>query len=182
MIELDDLFGDLAAKRAGSLGAFEFLEQIRSEGIHLDCLGARLIFGGTEPSERSRDLMMVSDRLDEFFHRDFPLLLSACGVPSRELSPTAGRWGAAWSEEQQAAWASRIVPIALSKPYVEAFIWSEHQDHAGSDGFGLLDESGEARPAHAKLMSMRRRLNTPLGQRARPEPSASASHTDDTNK
>jgi hypothetical protein len=169
MIELDDLFGDLAAKRAGSLGAFEFLEKIRSEGIHLDCLGARLILGGNEPSQRSRDLMMVSDRLDEFFHSDFPLLISACGVPSRATGPTAGRWGSAWSEDQQAAWASRIVPIALSKPYVEAVVWSCHKDLKDSDGFGLLDHAGVPRPAHAKLMSMRRRLNSPLGFRTRPD-------------
>lgn len=174
MIELDDLFGDLAAKRAGSLGAFEFLEKIQSEGIHLDCLGARLILGGSEPSERSRDLMMVSDRLDEFFHRDIPLLLSACGVPARETGPTAGRWGSAWSEDQQAAWASRIIPMALSKPYVEAVVWSCHQDPDEIGGFGLLDHAGEPRPAHAKLMSMRRRLNSPLGFRTQPDGTSSA--------
>ena len=166
MIEVDDLFGDQAAKRSGSIGAFEFLEQIRSEGIRFDCLGARLQMGGTEPSERTRDLMTISDALDRFFLHEVPVLLSACGAPCRSLGDSAGSWrDSSWSPERQAEWASRIVPLALSKPYVEAVIWSMHKDSDPNAGFGLLDASGARRPAHEKLLSMRRRLRRPLGPR-----------------
>ncbi|MCH2162517.1 MAG: endo-1,4-beta-xylanase, partial [Phycisphaerales bacterium] len=169
MIEVDDLFGDLAAKRPGSLGAFEYLEQVRVEGIRYDCLGARLHVGGTEPSERTRDIMTISDALDRFFLHEVPLLISACGAPCISMGDSAGSWrGVSWSPERQAEWASQIIPLALSKPYVEAVIWSMHQDRSEQSGFGLLDASGACRPAHEKLLSMRRRLRRPLGRRENP--------------
>ena len=168
MIEVDDLLGDMAAKRAGSIGAFEHLDQIRTEGIRVDCLGARVVVGGTDPGDRSRDLMTVSDSLDRFFLREAPLLVSACAAPHGETGGAAGYWKDRWSPEQQAAWAGQIVPIALSKPYVEAVIWSCHQDESDSEGFGLVDHEGQPRPAHEKLLSMRRRLRRPLGKRPAP--------------
>jgi hypothetical protein len=174
MVELDDLFGDLAAKRAGSLGAFEYLEQIKSEGIRFDCLGARLVVGGVEPSERTRDIMTVSDMLDEFLYRDMPLLLSACAAPAIQTGPTAGSWGEAWSDERQATWASRIIPMALSKPFVEAVIWGQHRDRDSADGFGLVNAQGEVRSAHGKLLSMKRRLQKPLGTREKPASESSS--------
>jgi hypothetical protein len=165
MIELDDLFGDLAAKQAGSLGAFEFLDRIQSEGLRNDCIGIRLIVGGEQPSERTRDLMAMSDLLDRFFLYEMPILVSACGAPCMPIGEQAGSWGQEWSPDRQAAWASRVVPLALSKPYVEAVIWSRHKDFAQDIGFGLIDETGQVRPAHGKLLSMRRRLRRPLGAR-----------------
>ena len=165
MIELDDLFGDLSAKQAGSLGAFEFLDQIQSEGLRNDCIGVRLIVGGEEASERSRDLMAMSDLLDRFFMYEMPILVSACGAPAQSMGDRAGSWGAAWSPERQAVWASRFVPLALSKPFVEAVIWSRHKDIEQDVGFGLIDSTGEVRAAHGKLLSMRRRLRRALGPR-----------------
>ena len=166
MIELDDPFGDLAAKQAGSLGAFEFLDQIQSEGLRNDCIGVRLLVGGEEASQRTRDLMAMSDLLDRFFLYEMPVLVSACGAPCIKLGERAGCWGSQWDLERQAAWASRVVPLALSKPYVEAVIWSRHKDLEQDVGFGLIDNTGEIRPAHGKLLSMRRRLQRPLGPRS----------------
>ena len=163
MIEVDDLFGDLAAKSSGSLNAFEYLEQVRIEGLRCDCLGARLIVGGESPSQRSRDLMTVSHALDRFVTLDKPVLISAFGAPASEQEPSAGRWGAAWNPQRQASWVSRCVPLALSKPYVESVIWSSHQDGPGTKGFGLVDSSCTPRLAHEKMLSMRRRLRQPLG-------------------
>ena len=163
MIEVDDLFGDLAAKSPGSLNAFEYLEKVRSEGLRFDCLGARLIVGGPSPAQRSRDLMAVSHALDRFVTLDKPVLISAYGAPGSEQESAAGRWGSNWNAQRQASWVSRFVPVALSKPYIESVIWDLHQDGSTTQGFGLVDSSGAPRLAHEKLLSMRRRLRQPLG-------------------
>ena len=182
MIEVDDLFGDLAAKSSGSLNAFEYLEKVRSEGLRCDCFGARLIVGGQSPSQRSRDLMTVSHVLDRFVTLDKPVLISAFGAPGSTQEPAAGRWGANWDAQRQASWVSRFVPVALSKPYIESVIWDSHQDVPARQGFGLVDSSGAPRLAHEKLLSMRRRLRQPLGpwegQRATHEDSGDRNTTE----
>jgi hypothetical protein len=168
MIEVHDLFGDTTARVNGSIGAFEFLERLGAEGLRFDSIGARLIVGGTEPGTRSRDLMTLSDTLDRFFGDEHPLLLSACGAPCRNLGVGAGNWGEAWTPDRQASWAAKVIPMALSKPYVEAICWSAHTDNAtpdpgGEAGFGIVEEDGTPRPAYERLVSMRRRLRRPLG-------------------
>ena len=178
MIELDDLFGDLAAKQAGSLGAFEFLDQIQSEGLGNDCIGVRMMVGGDDPSQRSRDLMAMSDLLDRFFLYETPVLVSACGAPCMKIGERAGRWGLEWNAERQAMWASRFVPLALSKPYVEAVVWARHKDQENDVGFGLIDNTGDVRPAHGKLLSMRRRLRRALGPREAHGGGRAESHDD----
>ena len=179
MIEVHDLFGDTTARVNGSIGAFEFLERLGTEGLRFDSIGARLIVGGTEPGTRSRDLMTLSDTLDRFFGDEHPLLLSAVGAPCRNLGVGAGNWGEAWTPDRQASWAAKVIPMALSKPYVEAICWSAHTDNAtpdpgGESGFGIVEEDGTPRPAFERLVSMRRRLRRPLGPWVAPGLHASA--------
>jgi hypothetical protein len=62
--------------------------------------------------------------------------------------------------ESQATWATRLLPIALSKPYVESIFWDRMVDGRGPGlprTTGLLDESGRSKPVLTKLLSVRRR-------------------------
>ena len=74
-------------------------------------------------------------------------------------------WRQGWSPQVQARWADRVFSIALSKPFVETVIWADLCDHADAavPGDGLVAGNGEAKPALARLVGLRKRLRKPLG-------------------
>ena len=59
---------------------------------------------------------------------EMPVLLTNTGVPSEQIDAGGGGWFKPWSEEQQARWASRLMPLALSRPHIESIFWREHWD------------------------------------------------------
>ena len=173
MIEVHDLFGDTRVRLPGSLGAFDFLERLSTEGIRFESVGIRIAVGGTEPGTRSRDLMTISDALDHFYGMEQSVLLSAVSAPCQVLGDGVGRWGGAWDQARQAAWIDRMFPIAMSKPYIEAFCWAAHSDGAtrdpgGGKGFGIIEDDGRPRQGYERLVAWRRRLDRPLGPWVRP--------------
>lgn len=164
LLEFCEPFGEYVSSNADALGPFVFLERIFQEGIRLDALGVRLLIGAGS-GMAARDLMQLSSLLDRFFLTEIPLVVSALGSPCATLDDQAGIWHEPWNEEQQAQWASQMMGIALSKPFVDSVIWAELFDHEAADlaMAGLVTGAGKPRPALARLVNMRRRLKTPLG-------------------
>jgi len=164
MIELAQPFGEFAASNRGALPPLAFIDQLIQEGIRVDSLGLRLLFGPGGRGRECRDLMQISGLLDRFAALELPVLITAMGVPS-EGGDEAGQWHGPWSPELQARWATRALAIALSKPFVESVFWADLFDHEQMEvaASGLITADGRARPALKQLVSMRRRLRKPLG-------------------
>jgi GH35 family endo-1,4-beta-xylanase len=164
LIELEQPFGEFAASNRGAVSPLQFIDQLIQEGIRLDSLGLRLIFGSEQRGMACRDLMQISGLLDRFASLEIPVLITAMGVPS-EGQGSGGQWHGPWSPELHARWATRALAIALSKPFVESVFWADLFDHEEMEApmSGLITADGKAKPALKQLVSMRRRLRKPLG-------------------
>ncbi len=163
MIELAEPFGEAAARHRDAVYPLTFIERIVQEGIKLDCIGVQVLYGsGASPT---RDLMMTSCLLDKFFMLERPVVLSALGAPAEAGDERSGWWREPWSPDRQARWLTRMFALAMSKPHVESFMWTDLFDHADAQlpHAGLVTESGEVRPVMNKLVGVRRRMRKPLG-------------------
>ena len=165
MIELKQPFGEHCAQDRKSMPPATFLERLLHEGVRLDAVGVQLLFGTGRLGRAARDIMQISSVLDEYFLLEIPVLISAMGVPSAVADEAGGYWRGPWSAAIQSKWVARMFSIAMSKPFVESVFWADLVDHRDADvpHSGLIDADGQAKPALARLLGMRRRLRKPLG-------------------
>ena len=165
MLELAQPFGEFSAAGADAVPPITFVDQIVQEGIKVDCLGVRLLFGRADDGLAMRDLMQISSLLDRLFLFELPVIISATCVPDSPVSPDGGCWQESWTPRVQANWAARMFAIAMSKPFVESMCWAELYDHDASElpGAGLISDSGKAKPVLNQLIGIRRRMRKPLG-------------------
>ena len=164
MVELCEPFSEFVATSPDSCNAGVFLARLAQEGVSLDALGVQLLVGGFK-GRATRDLMLMSAKLDEFLHVDFPLIITSLGAPSKTIHEHNGWWKSPWDEKQQEEWASQMLAIALSKPFVDSVIWTDLYDYKTMSlpTAGFISIKGKPRAVLSKVISMRKRLNTPLG-------------------
>ncbi len=164
MIELAEPFSEFVATTQGACNANVFLSRLSQEGVSLDALGVQCLVGGHGGSE-TRDLMLMSAKLDEFLHVDFPIIISAFGAPSKTIHENHGWWKSPWDEERQERWTIQMFAIAMSKPFVDSLIWTDLYDYKTMSlpTAGLISLAGKPRAVLAKLLAMRKRLSKPLG-------------------
>ena len=164
MIELVEPFSEFVATTPESSNARVFLARLSQEGVALDALGVQCLVGGSG-GRATRDLMLMSAKLDEFLHVDFPLIISALGAPSKTIQEHNGWWKSPWDEAKQELWASQMFAIALSKPFIDSVIWTDLYDYKTMSlpTAGFISLQGKPRPVMNKVLSMRKRLRTPLG-------------------
>ena len=109
--------------------------------------------------------MQMSAKLDEFLSAEIPIIISNLGVPSVIINEKYGWWKSPWDEERQEEWASSMLAIALSKPFVDSVIWTDLYDHKQMilPTAAFISRKGKPRAVLNKMLSMRRRLLKPLG-------------------
>jgi len=167
LVELTDLFGENIVRQKNAITAWQFLERLIQEGIHLDAVGLQLRMGGGAAGYGVRDMLQISSVLDRFAGFDCKVMLSAIGVPS---APTAqgGWWRKPWSAATQEQWSSSLATVALSKPWVETLVWERLVDVAGDPRgtCGLLESSYQSKLVARKLLAIRNRLRKPLATTA----------------
>ena len=165
MIELSQPFGEYLSTQDEALSPFVYLEQLAQEGIRLDAIGLRMLFGAASSGMEARDLMQIGRLLDRFFLLEMPVLLTNVGVPSEQVDAAGGWWYDSWSDERQAKWVSRLMPLALSRPYIESIFWTDLYDHESTLPVcsGLLNAQGKPKPALQRMLALRKRLREPLG-------------------
>jgi len=164
MIELAEPYSEFVSTISESCNAKVFLARLSQEGVGLDAIGLQMLVGG--PGGRTtRDLMLMSAKLDEFLHADIPLIISELGAPSVIINEKYGWWKSPWDEIRQEEWASSMLAICLSKPFVDSVIWTDLFDHKMMDipTAGYISRKGKPRLALKKMLSMRKRLSKPLG-------------------
>jgi hypothetical protein len=164
MIELAEPFSEFVSAISESYDPKVFLARLSQEGVRLDALGVQMLVGGSG-GKSTRDLMLLSSKLDEFLHVDIPLIISALGAPSVIISERNGWWKSQWDEASQEQWGSSMFAICLSKPFVNAVIWTDLYDHKRMilPTAALITRQGKPRSVLNKLLNMRKRLLKPLG-------------------
>lgn len=166
MIEITELFGEYFAGNPRSVPPAAYADVLAQSGFKLDMIGLSLPFGSDRPGKASRDLLQISSLLDRYLALDLPVVVSGIGVPSgphRSDRPEAGGfWRRPWSVETQSDCLSKLVAIALSKPFISSVAIQEFYDHPGSEipGSGLITATGRAKPALARMADARREIAT----------------------
>ncbi len=166
LVELSHLWGEYLADAREGIPPIVFIEQLLQAGIRLDAIGLRLLFGDSQRGLVSRDLLEISRHVDRFLHLEPKLIISGLGVPDHVVDPEAGWWHSEWSRERQGRWVGQVLPMLLSKPFVEAVVWSDLYDHDATmpQGSGLLTDAGQPKPVLKKFATLRQRLLKPLGK------------------
>ena len=164
MVELSEPFSEFVATTPESSNAKVFLSRLSQEGVSLDALGVQLLVGGSG-GRATRDLMLISTKLDEFLLADFPVIISALGAPSKTISSQNGWWREPWNEKRQDLWAKQMLWITLSKPFVDAVIWTDLYDYKtmALPTAGYISLRGKPRQVLHRVLAMKKLLQKPLG-------------------
>jgi hypothetical protein len=164
MVELSEPFSEFVATTPESSNAKVFLSRLSQEGVSLDALGVQLLVGGSG-GRATRDLMLISTKLDEFLLADFPVIISALGAPSKTISSQNGWWREPWDEKRQDLWAKQMLWITLSKPFVDAVIWTDLYDYKtmALPTAGYISLRGKPRQVLHRVLAMKKLLQKPLG-------------------
>lgn len=158
LVEISDPFGDVAALHDRGLPPRLYAELVREAGIHIDGFAVTAQVGCSRCGRASRDLLQLSEMLDDLIHFDLPVHVTAAGAPSAPAEdPTGGyppgHWRAPWTDESQAEWLHAFYAIASSKPHVASITWqalSDDSDPQHMPHGGLLTAAGDAKPALAR--------------------------------
>ncbi len=176
-VEIRQPFGEYFAANPRSVPPLMYAEQICQSAINFDALLIRLPMGQAMPGQYARDLMQVSNLLDEWWAAFGKPLEVVFAVPSEPVTsemiavgqtdtpvdPNCGFWRKPWSPVVQSRWLEAVFQIAASKPYVESVAWQEFMDHPAIDLplSGLVNENMQPKPAMRRLISFRRNLAAP---------------------
>ena len=159
-------WGEYMTTQEWTHSPFIFADTLIRSGINnLAALDLEVIAGVGGRGSYCRDILEVSRLMDLYALLGVPLRLTlgypaATGVDASadpELPVAAGRWHDGFSAEAQADWAAAFGSLAVCKPFVQAVQWvhlSDAQPHQFPHA-GLLDASGQPRPALDRLRQLR---------------------------
>ncbi len=173
LIELRQPFGEYYSTNQRSIPPLMYADLVVQSGIQFDVFGVRLLMGQAVAGQYTRDLMQVSQMLDQFsaFNKPVHLTVAAPSGPVTQMmihasetgepiDPVSGHWRRPWSPQVQSHWLEAVFQIAVSKPFVEAVAWQELADHPDIElplG-GLLNDEFVPKGALRRLIGFRRNL------------------------
>lgn len=180
LVEVRQPFGEYYAANPRSIPPMMYVDLIVQSGISFDGFSLNLQMGQALPGQFTRDLMQVSNLLDQFAGFGKPLYLTAAApsepvtsmmiaVPDRTepVDANSGYWRRPWSTVVQSHWLEAVFQIAMSKPFVEAIAWRDMVDHPHIDlplG-GLISEALQPKGALRRLVAFRRGISPEAGPR-----------------
>ena len=165
-VELVQPWSEGRSENQASIPAHLYAELLAQAEIDVDTLGLRIQMGEAKLGGVARDMLSVSDMLDNFASFERPISITAASAPSEPPPPGVDRLdpgfvGQPWSEPSQAAWLSKFVNCALGKPYVASVCWQSLYD-VDSPGelpmSGLISKQGAAKQALTRARAVRQAL------------------------
>ncbi len=154
VVEIRHPFGERPTGDRDGVPPMLYAEMLLHSGVQVDGFGLRLLMGDTAPGRSCRDMMQLSDVLDQYARLERAMHVTALGAPSESIAGDApGYWRARWSGEQQAAWLGDATLIALSKPFVRSVAWQCLWDTSRPEmpGGGLITGDGRGKPALRRI-------------------------------
>jgi hypothetical protein len=173
LVEVRQPFGEYYGQNQRSIPPMMYADLLIQGGVQFDGFAAQLYMGQAASGQYTRDIMQLSNLLDQFANWGKPVHLTL-GAPSEPVTPMmlpptdkkkpadadCGRWRRPWSPKWQAQWLHAMYHVALSKPYIDSVAWSSIIDHAKIDLplSGLVAEDMTPKPSYEKLLAFRRAL------------------------
>ncbi len=166
-VELTHPWGEYYTGSRRSLPPLLYADMLTQSGIMVDSFGLRVQMGQPEQGQSVRDLMEFSAMLDRCAMLEKPISLTAVGAPSAtpesvghpELADrNPGSWRKPWTEQVQADWATSVLAIALSKPFIQSVCWHELYDlpqPAEMPRGGLISVSGHPKVIVERIVELR---------------------------
>ncbi len=184
LVELRQPFGEYYSTNQRSIPPLMYADLIVQSGIQFDAFGMRLQMGQAVSGQYTRDLMQVSQLLDQFsvFDKPVHLTLAAPSSPVTQLmipasdtgepvDPVSGHWRLPWTQQVQSHWLEAVMQVAASKPYIDSIAWQALADYPEMDlplG-GLLDDELKPKTALRRMIGLRRSVLATAGKVA-PKP------------
>ncbi len=173
IVELRQPFGEYYGQNQRSIPPLTYADLLIQGGVNFDGFNVKLLMGQPAAGQYTRDLMQVSNLLDQFAPLGKPLHLTIA-APSEKVvpkpaegenqeapgDPNCGHWRKPWSPLIQGHWLTAIVQIAMSKPFVETVTWKDLVDHSDMEmpAGGLIDASLQPKGAFRRFLACRRNL------------------------
>jgi hypothetical protein len=173
LVEVQQPFGEYYSSNARSIPPMMYADLVVQSGVAFDGLSIKLPMGQAQPGQYTRDLMQLSNLLDEYGGYGKPLYvtLAAPSAPvtqmmiarpesSEPVDDNAGFWRRPWSPVVQSHWLEAAFQIAASKPFVEGVAWQQLLDNAEIElpMSGLISEELQPKPAYRRLTAFRREM------------------------
>lgn len=162
IIEISNPWGEYYATTANTIPPLVYVDMVIQNGINFDAFGLQMRFGKDQAGMHVRDMMQISAALDYFAPIAKPLYITNVEVPSQNgVGPhdgeVAGIWHQEWGQLQQGQWIEQFYKIALSKPFVDAVIYSNIADTDDSiiANSGLLTKEFEPKKSFQTLKKLR---------------------------
>ncbi len=173
LVEIRQPFGEYYATNQRSIPPLMYADLLIQGAVAFDGFAIKLLMGQSQPGQFVRDLMQVSNLLDQIAVFNKPVYLTVAapsdvvtsimiaspdaGTP---VDPNCGFWRKTWSSSVQSRWLEAVMQIAMSKPYIEAVAWHEIVDHPDVELplSGLMGEDLAAKPSFKRLAAFRKGL------------------------
>lgn len=166
MISFDQPMCEYLARQDSRLPPMDFADALVRAEMGVAAIGLEINIGYWPEGSLPRDLLGLSRQLDRWGSLGLPLviMLAAPSAPGedaearRATRPLAHAGPNGPSPESQAEYARRLLPMLLSKPFVEGLIWSQFADtgpHAFPHG-GVIDAAGRPKPVLDAISRLRR--------------------------
>jgi hypothetical protein len=150
-------WGEYYASGKETIPPFVYADMLIQSGINFDAFGLKVQFGKNQEGMHIRDMMQISAMLDRFALSGKPLCITHLEVPSQSIddSSQAGVWHNKWNQDLQKEWLEQFYMIALSKPFVDAVIYSHLADSNSTIPYsGLLTDKLEEKKSFLALKKM----------------------------
>ena len=173
LVEIREPFGEYYSLNQQSIPPMMYADLVTQASISIDQFAIPVLIGQPVLGQFTRDLMQMSNLLDQYsvFGKPIHLTLSAPSSPvtprmiaapksAESVDPSSGHWRQPWSSLIQGHWLEAMCQIAMSKPYIESLAWQDLIDHSDIELplAGLIDEQIEPKDSFDRLLGFRRHL------------------------
>jgi GH35 family endo-1,4-beta-xylanase len=126
-----------------------YLEWLLASGVQFDVIGVQIYFP-------NRDMMAISQLLDEYARFKKPVHITELGVRSQRPSePAPAEWHHPWSESVQADWMEWFYTMAYARPEIGAITWWDFSDPAFIPTGGFLREDNSPKEMFFRLRALK---------------------------
>ncbi|MFN0199070.1 MAG: endo-1,4-beta-xylanase [Planctomycetaceae bacterium] len=165
LIRIDEPWGEYQARGQHRLSPLQFVDALVRSGLGLSGVNLEINIGYRPRGTASRDLMDFSRLIDLWSSLGVPLYLTI-GFPSgtcvdplscQDLEVGTQGWKSNWSEESQAEWVEKYLPLLLAKPAVVGLFWTHLSDQGSHEcpHAGLFRADGTAKPVIEQFIRQR---------------------------
>ena len=163
IIEISNPWGEYYATTPNTIPPLVYADMVVQSGINFNAFGLQIRFGKNQTGMHVRDMMQISSVLDYFGAVGKPLYITDTEVPSQDGAglhngEAAGIWYEEWDQSRQGQWIEQFYKIALSKPFVDAIVYSNLTDTKDSiiANSGLITERLEPKKSYQTLKKLQK--------------------------